>query len=278
MRVRLIQNRAILGQLRAQLGTAEYRRYRLLTGQGAGALGLRRSARRRRHRHRRPGRARIHERNPRLRRPPARRRPQGRVGVAAAASSRPWTSAAASASTTPPSGAGLDTDRSGQVRVSFDIPWAARTSAAHRGRRRHQAAPGRRDDLMLKVSGHHRPPAPVQRSPPDRPAARTAGGRRPARVGGLRAALRGRPARPQRPLHHPGRPLQRPARLIENRAQQTTLQAQLLGLAGELRSALRTPTARPDRPELLGTAYVPPPCRRAGAHRRGGPGAAGGFV
>ena len=33
MRVRLIQNRALLGQLRAQLGTAEYR-YRLLTGQG----------------------------------------------------------------------------------------------------------------------------------------------------------------------------------------------------------------------------------------------------
>ena len=32
MRVRLIQNRALLGQLRAQLGTAEYR-YRLLTGQ-----------------------------------------------------------------------------------------------------------------------------------------------------------------------------------------------------------------------------------------------------
>jgi hypothetical protein len=47
--------------------------------------------------------------------------------------------------------------------------------------------------------------------------------------------------------------------LIENRAQQTTLQAQLLGLAGELRSALRTRyRPAPIAPELLGTTYVPP--------------------
>jgi hypothetical protein len=32
MHVRLIQSRTLLGQLRAQLGTAEYR-YRLLTGE-----------------------------------------------------------------------------------------------------------------------------------------------------------------------------------------------------------------------------------------------------
>ena len=262
MRVRLIQNRTILGQLRAQLGTAEYR-YRLLTGQPPEQLDTPAI---------RPADGdtdidalveRIHERNPRLRaalqRAAARK---AEVGVARG-SFFPAVDLSYSKrldNTTIPVPVS-DTDRSGQVQVSFDIPLGGKNFGRHtEAVERHQAAQADADDLMLKVSkditdlqrqyNEARQIAPQLEQ-------RVAAAQRVSAAYELHFEAGRRSLNDlsitQDDLFNAQRAL------IENRAQQTTLQAQLLGLAGELRSALRTRyRPAPIAPELLGTTYVPP--------------------
>ncbi|WP_442771191.1 TolC family protein, partial [Zoogloea ramigera] len=262
MRVRLIQNRTILGQLRAQLGTAEYR-YRLLTGQAPEQLDTPAI---------RPADGdtdidalveRIHERNPRLRaalqRAAARK---AEVGVARG-SFFPAVDLSYSKrldNTTIPVPVS-DTDRSGQVQVSFDIPLGGKNLGRHtEAVERHQAAQADADDLMLKVSkditdlqrqyNEARQIAPLLEQ-------RVAAAQRVSAAYELHFEAGRRSLNDlsitQDDLFNAQRAL------IENRAQQTTLQAQLLGLAGELRSALRTRyRPAPIAPELLGTTYVPP--------------------
>jgi len=262
MRVRLIQNRTILGQLRAQLGTAEYR-YRLLTGQAPEQLETPAI---------RPADGdtdidalveRIHERNPRLRaalqRAAARK---AEVGVARG-SFFPAVDLSYSKrldNTTIPVPVS-DTDRSGQVQISFDIPLGGKNLGRHtEAVERHQAAQADADDLMLKVSkditdlqrqyNEARQIAPLLEQ-------RVASAQRVSAAYELHFEAGRRSLNDlsitQDDLFNAQRAL------IENRAQQTTLQAQLLGLAGELRSALRTRyRAAPIAPELLGTTYVSP--------------------
>ncbi len=262
MRVRLIQNRTLLGQLRAQLATAEYR-YRLLTGEPPAALVL-------------PGIQpaegdtdiaalveRIHERNPRLRaalqRAAAR---QAEIGVARGSffPSVDFTYSKRIDNTTIPVPVS-DTDRAAQLQVSLDIPLGGKNLGRHtEAVERHQAAQADADDLLLKVSKDiadiYRQYAEAREIAPLLEQRVTAAqrvstayelhfdaGRRSLNdlsiaQGDLFDAQRG---------------------LIENRAQQTTLQAQLLGLAGELRASLRSRyRPAPIAPELLGTTYVPP--------------------
>ncbi|WP_374267412.1 TolC family protein [Zoogloea sp.] len=266
MRVRLIQNRNLLGQLRAQLGTAEYR-YRLLTGEAptnlitpsiqpadtavASDAAIEALVER------------IHERNPRLR--AALQRANARQADVGAARGFFFPSVDLSYSkrldnTTIPIPVS-DTDRAAQVQVSLDIPLGGKNLGRHtEAVERHQAAQADADDLLLKVSKditdlyrqyiEARQVAPLleQRvTAAQRVAAAYElhfdAGRRSLNdlsiaQGDLFDAQRG---------------------LIENRAQQTTLQAQLLGLAGELRTALRSRyRPAPIPPELLGTQYVSP--------------------
>lgn len=263
MRVRLIQNRALLGQLRAQLGTAEYR-YRLLTGQAPEQLETPAI---------RPADGdgdidalveRIHERNPRLRaalqRAAARK---AEIGVARG-SFFPAVDLSYSKrldNTTIPVPVS-DTDRSGQMQVSLDIPLGGKNLGRHtEAVERHQAAQADADDLMMKVSkditdlqrqyNEARQIAPQLEQ-------RVIAAQRVSAAYELHFEAGRRSLNDlsitQDDLFNAQRAL------IENRAQQTTLQAQLLGLAGELRSALRTRyRPAPIAPELLGTAYVPAP-------------------
>jgi hypothetical protein len=154
-----------------------------------------------------------------------------------------------------------DTDRSGQLQVSFDIPLGGKNLGRHtEAVERHQAAQADADDLMLKVSkditdlqrqyNEARQIAPLLEQ-------RVAAAQRVSAAYELHFEAGRRSLNDlsitQDDLFNAQRAL------IENRAQQTTLQAQLLGLAGELRSALRTRyRPAPIAPELLGTTYVPP--------------------
>ena len=263
MRVRLIQNRALLGQLRAQLGTAEYR-YRLLTGQAPEQLETPAI---------RPADGdgdidalveRIHERNPRLRaalqRAAARK---AEIGVARG-SFFPAVDLSYSKrldNTTIPVPVS-DTDRSGQVQVSLDIPLGGKNLGRHtEAVERHQAAQADADDLMMKVSkditdlqrqyNEARQIAPLLEQ-------RVASAQRVSAAYELHFEAGRRSLNDLSITQDDLFGAQRA--LIENRAQQTTLQAQLLGLAGELRSALRTRyRPAPIAPELLGTTYVPAP-------------------
>lgn len=262
MHVRLIQSRTLLGQLRAQLGTAEYR-YRLLTGQAPEGLvapaiqpadkdgdidGLV---------------ERIHERNPRLRaalqRTAAR---QADIGVARG-SFFPAVDLSYSKrldNTTIPVPVS-DSDRSAQVQVSIDIPLGGKNIGRHtEAVERHQAAQADADDLLLKVSkeitdlyrqfAEAREIAPLMEE-------RVVAAQRVAAAYELHFEAGRRSLNDlsitQEDLFNAQRAL------IENRAQQTTLQAQLLGLAGELRSALRSRyRPAPIAAELLGTAPFSP--------------------
>ena len=262
MHVRLIQSRTLLGQLRAQLGTAEYR-YRLLTGQAPEGLvapaiqpadkdgdidGLVK---------------RIHERNPRLRaalqRTAAR---QADIGVARG-SFFPAVDLSYSKrldNTTIPVPVS-DSDRSAQVQVSIDIPLGGKNIGRHtEAVERHQAAQADADDLLLKVSkeitdlyrqfAEAREIAPLMEE-------RVVAAQRVAAAYELHFEAGRRSLNDlsitQEDLFNAQRAL------IENRAQQTTLQAQLLGFAGELREALRSRyRPAPIAPELLGTQYVSP--------------------
>lgn len=265
MRVRLIQNRTLLGQLRAQLGTAEYR-YRLLTSQAPDALvqpsilptpSLADAD---------PVDAlveRIHERNPRLR--AALQRTAARQADVGAARGLFFPSVDLSYSkrldnTTIPVPT-ADTQRAAQLGVNLDIPLGGKNIGRHtEAVERHQAAQADADDLMMKVSKDI-----------------TDLYRQYTEARGIAPQLEQRVAAAQRvagayELHFEagrrslndlsiaqGDLFDAQRNLVENRAQQTTLQAQLLGLAGELRGALRSRyRPSPIAPELLGTSYVPP--------------------
>ena len=262
MHVRLIQNRALLGQLRAQLGTAEYR-YRLLTGQPPEQLVA-------------PAIApadntpdadtlveRIHERNPRLR--AALQRSAARQADIGAARGSFFPAVDLSYSkrldnTTIPTPVS-DTDRSAQMMVSLDIPLGGRNLGRHtEAVERHQAAQADADDLLMKVSKDitdlHRQYSEARQIAP-------ALELRVAAAQRVSAAYELHFEAGRRSLNDlsiaQGDLFEAQRSLIENRAQQTTLQAQLLGLAGELRSALRSRyRPAPIAPELLGTQYVPP--------------------
>ncbi|KAB2964540.1 TolC family protein, partial [Zoogloea sp.] len=259
--VRQIQNQALLGQLRAQLGTAEYR-YRLLAGEAPDALvapSIRSET----------GAGdlealvdRIRERSPRLRaalqRSAAR---QADIGVARG-SFFPSVDLSFSkrldshSEPTPVT----DTDRSSQLQVSIDIPLGGKNLGRHtEAVERHQAALADADDLLLKVS---REVTDLQRQYQEacdiapRLEQRVMAAQRVAAAYELHFEAGRRSLNDlsiaQDELFSGQRAL------IENRAQQTTLLAQLLGLAGELREALRTRyEPAPIPPELLGTApYV----------------------
>ncbi len=265
MRVRLIQNRTLLGQLRAQLGTAEYR-FRLLTSQVPEALTQPSIL---------PAPAlegadpvdalveRIHERNPRLR--AALQRTAARQADVGAARGLFFPTVDLSYSkrldnTTIPVPT-ADTQRAAQLGVNLDIPLGGKNIGRHtEAVERHQAAQADADDLMLKVSKDI-----------------TDLYRQYTEARGIAPQLEQRVAAAQRvagayELHFDaGRRslndlsiaqsdlFDAQRNLIENRAQQTTLQAQLLGLAGELREALRSRyRPAPIAPELLGTRYVSP--------------------
>ncbi len=266
MRVRLIQNRTLLGQLRAQLGTAEYR-YRLLTGAAPDSLVAPSIL---------PAPAlagadpvdalveRIHERNPRLR--AALQRTAARQADVGAARGLFFPSVDLSYSkrldnTTIPVPT-ADTQRAAQLGVNLDIPLGGKNIGRHtEAVERHQAAQADADDLMMKVSkditdlqrqyNEARQIAPQLEQ-------RVIAAQRVSAAYELHFEAGRRSLNDlsitQDDLFNAQRAL------IENRAQQTTLQAQLLGLAGELRSALRTRyRPAPIAPELLGTAYVPAP-------------------
>lgn len=262
IRVRQIQNQALLGQVRAQLGSAEYR-YRLLTSEAPEALiapSLRTDTE--------AGDMdalleRIRERSPRLRaalqRSAAR---QADIGVARG-SFFPSVDLSVSKRLDNHSNPVpvTDTDRSTQLQVSIDIPLGGKNLGRHtEAVERHQAAQADADDLLLKVS---REITDLQR--------------RHQEACGIARQLEHRVMAAQRvaaayELHfEAGRRslndlsiaqdelFNSQRTLIENRAQQTTLQAQLLSLAGELRQALRTRyQAAPITPELLGTAPYSP--------------------
>ncbi|HOY00719.1 MAG TPA: TolC family protein [Zoogloea sp.] len=262
MHVRLIQSRTLLGQLRAQLGTAEYR-YRLLTGEAPDDLitpGIRPTDRD----------AdmdalveRIHERNPRLR--AALQRSSARkadIGVARG-SFFPAVDLSINKrldnSTLPVPVS--DTDRAAQLQVSIDIPLGGKNLGRHsEAVERHQAAQADADDLLLKVSreitdlyrqlGEAREIAPLTER-------RVIAAQRVAAAYELHFEAGRRSLNDlsiaQEDLFNAQRAL------IENRAQQTTLQAQLLSLAGELRETLRTRYQPvPILPELLGTTPYNP--------------------
>jgi outer membrane protein TolC len=262
MHVRLIQSRTLLGQLRAQLGTAEYR-YRLLTGQapeGLVAPAIQPLDK--------PGDVdglveRIHERNPRLRaalqRTSAR---QADIGVARG-SFFPAVDLSYSKrldNTTIPVPTS-DSARSGQVQVSIDIPLGGKNIGRHtEAVERHQAAQADADDMLMKVSkditdlyrqfAEAREIAPLTEE-------RVVAAQRVAAAYELHFEAGRRSLNDlsisQDDLFNAQRSL------IENRAQQTTLQAQLLGLAGELRAALRSRYhPAPIAAELLGTTPFSP--------------------
>ncbi len=262
MHVRLIQSRTLLGQLRAQLGTAEYR-YRLLTGEAPNELVP-------------PGIRsktvendidalveRIHERNPRLR--AALQRSSARkadIGVARG-SFFPAVDLSVNkrldnnTSPVPVS----DTDRAAQLQVSIDIPLGGKNLGRHsEAVERHQAAQADADDLLLKVSREitdlyrqfteAREIAPLTER-------RVVAAQRVAAAYELHFEAGRRSLNDLSIAQEDLFSAQRA--LIENRAQQTTLQAQLLSLAGELRETLRTHyQPAPIQPELLGTTpYTP---------------------
>jgi adhesin transport system outer membrane protein len=262
MHVRLIQSRTLLGQLRAQLGTAEYR-YRLLTGEAPSELvtpGIR------------PTRVetdidalveRIQERNPRLR--AALQRSSARkadIGVARG-SFFPAVDLSVNKrldnSTIPVPVS--DTDRAAQLQVSIDIPLGGKNLGRHsEAVERHQAAQADADDLLLKVSREitdlYRQFAEAREIAPltER---RVVAAQRVAAAYELHFEAGRRSLNDlsiaQEDLFNAQRAL------IENRAQQTTLQAQLLSLAGELRDTLRTHyQPAPILPELLGTTPYNP--------------------
>lgn len=262
MHVRLIQSRTLLGQLRAQLGTAEYR-YRLLTGEAPDELvtpGLRS----------RSVEAdidalveRIQERNPRLR--AALQRGMARkadIGVARG-SFFPAVDLSVNKrldnSTIPVPVS--DTDRAAQLQVSIDIPLGGKNLGRHsEAVERHQAAQADADDLLLKVSREitdlYRQFAEAREIAPltER---RVVAAQRVAAAYELHFEAGRRSLNDlsiaQEDLFNAQRAL------IENRAQQTTLQAQLLSLAGELRDTLRTHyQPAPILPELLGTTPYNP--------------------
>ena len=262
MHVRLIQSRTLLGQLRAQLGTAEYR-YRLLTGEAPDELvtpGLRS----------RSVEAdidalveRIQERNPRLR--AALQRGMARkadIGVARG-SFFPAVDLSVNKrldnSTIPVPVS--DTDRAAQLQVSIDIPLGGKNLGRHsEAVERHQAAQADADDLLLKVSREitdlYRQFAEAREIAPltER---RVVSAQRVAAAYELHFEAGRRSLNDlsiaQEDLFNAQRAL------IENRAQQTTLQAQLLSLAGELRDTLRTHyQPAPILPELLGTTPYNP--------------------
>lgn len=262
MHVRLIQSRTLLGQLRAQLGTAEYR-YRLLTGEAPNDLitpGIR------------PAKGdadidalveRIHERNPRLR--AALQRSSARkadIGVARG-SFFPAVDLSLNKrldnSTIPVPVS--DTDRAAQVQVSIDIPLGGKNLGRHtEAIERHQAAQADADDLLMKVSreitdlyrqlAETREIAPLTEQ-------RVIAAQRVAAAYELHFEAGRRSLNDvsiaQEDLFNAQRAL------IENHAQQTTLQAQLLSLAGELRETLRT-RYQPVfiAPELFGTTPYNP--------------------
>lgn len=262
MHVRLIQSRTLLGQLRAQLGTAEYR-YRLLTGEAPSDLvppGI----------HSKTVESdidalveRIQERNPRLR--AALQRSSARkadIGVARG-SFFPAVDLSItkrldnSTSPVPVS----DTDRTAQLQVSIDIPLGGKNLGRHsEAVERHQAAQADADDLLLKVSREitdlYRQFAEAREIAPltER---RVVSAQRVAAAYELHFEAGRRSLNDlsiaQEDLFNAQRAL------IENRAQQTTLQAQLLSLAGELRETLRTRyQPAPIQPELLGTTPYNP--------------------
>jgi adhesin transport system outer membrane protein len=262
MHVRLIQSRTLLGQLRAQLGTAEYR-YRLLTGEAPSDLVT-------------PGIhsktvendidalvERIHERNPRLR--AALQRSSARkadIGVARG-SFFPAVDLSLNkrldnnTSPVPVS----DTDRAAQLQVSIDIPLGGKNLGRHsEAVERHQAAQADADDLLLKVSREitdlyrqfteAREIAPLTER-------RVVSAQRVAAAYELHFEAGRRSLNDLSIAQEDLFSAQRA--LIENRAQQTTLQAQLLSLAGELRETLRTHyQPAPIQPELLGTTPYNP--------------------
>lgn len=262
MRVRLIQNRALLGQLRAQLGTAEYR-YRLLTGQLPDNLVLPAIQ---------PAEGdtdidtvveRIHQRNPRLRaalqRTAAR---QAEIGVARG-SFFPAVDLSYNKrldNTTRPVPVS-DTDRSGQLQVSLDIPLGGKNLGRHtEAVERHQAAQADADDLLLKVS---KDITDLQRQYAEARLIAPMLEQRVAAAQRVSSAYELHFDAGRRSLNDlsiaQGDLFEAQRSLIENRAQQTTLQAQLLGFAGELREALRSRyRPAPIAPELLGTQYVSP--------------------
>jgi|APMI01.1.fsa_nt_gi outer membrane protein TolC len=262
MHVRLIQSRTLLGQLRAQLGTAEYR-YRLLTGQTPESLvapaivpadkdgdidGLV---------------ERIHERNPRLR--AALQRTAARQADIGAARGSFFPAVDLSYSkrlnnTTVPVPVS-DSDRSSQIQVSIDIPLGGKNIGRHtEAVERHQAAQADADDVLMKVSKditdlyrqyvEAREIAPLTEE-------RVVAAQRVAAAYELHFEAGRRSLNDlsiaQDDLFNAQRSL------IENRAQQTTLQAQLLGLAGDLRTALRSRyRPAPIAAELLGTTPFSP--------------------
>ncbi|NML28772.1 TolC family protein [Zoogloea dura] len=260
--VRQIQNQALLGQLRAQLGTAEYR-YRLLAGEAPEALvtpSLRTDAK--------AGDLdalveRIRERSPRLRaalqRSAAR---QADIGVARGSFfpsvDLSFSKRLDNHSNPVPV---TDTDRSTQLQVSIDIPLGGKNLGRHtEAVARHQAAQADADKLLLKVSReltdlHHQYLEASGIAP--RLEQRVMAAQRVAAAYALHFEAGRRSLNDlsiaQDELFSGQRAL------IENRAQQITLQAQLLSLAGELREALRTRyQAAPITPELLGTEPYSP--------------------
>lgn len=262
IRVRQIQNQALLGQLRAQLGSAEYR-YRLLTGEAPEALvapSLRSDAK--------AGDLdalvdRIRERSPRLRaalqRSAAR---QADIGVARGSFfpsvDLSFSKRLDNHSNPVPV---TDTDRSTQLQVSIDIPLGGRNLGRHtEAVERHQAAQADADDLLLKVSREItdlRRQSQEARDIAPRLEQRVMAAQRVAAAYELHFEAGRRSLNDlsiaQDELFGGQRAL------IENRAQQTTLQAQLLSLAGELREALRTRyQAAPIAPQLLGTEPYSP--------------------
>ena len=262
MRVRLIQNRALLGQLRAQLGTAEYR-YRLLTGHLPENLVLPAIQ---------PAEGdtdidtlveRIHERNPRLRaalqRTAAR---QAEIGVARGsffpAVDLSYNKRLDNTARPVPVS---DTDRSGQLQVSLDIPLGGKNLGRHtEAVERHQAAQADADDLLLKVS---KDITDLQRQYAEARLIAPMLEQRVAAAQRVSSAYELHFDAGRRSLNDlsiaQGDLFEAQRSLIENRAQQTTLQAQLLGFAGELREALRSRyRPAPVAPELLGTQYVSP--------------------
>ncbi|WP_374246157.1 TolC family protein [Zoogloea sp.] len=265
MRVRLIQNRTLLGQLRAQLGTAEYR-YRLLTGQAPESLVAPSIL---------PAPAptdtdpvealveRIHERNPRLR--AALQRAAARQADVGAARGLFFPSVDLSYSkrldnTTIPVPT-ADTQRAAQLGVNLDIPLGGKNVGRHtEAVERHQAARADADDLMLKVS---KDITDLYRQYTEARSIATQLEQRVTAAQRVAGAYELHFEAGRRSLNDlsiaQGDLFDAQRNLIENRAQQTTLQAQLLGLAGELRDALRSRyRPSPIAPELLGTRYVSP--------------------
>ena len=262
MHVRLIQSRTLLGQLRAQLGTAEYR-YRLLTGEAPHDLvapGIRPD-----------GQdadmdalvERIHERSPRLRaalqRSAARK---AEIGVARG-SFYPAIDLSFSKrldnNTTPVPVS--DTDRTAQLQVSIDIPLGGKNLGREaEAVERHQAAQADADDLLLKVS---REITDLQRQLLEAREIAPLAERRVIAAQRVAAAYELHFEAGRRSLNDLSIAQEdlfgAQRALIENRAQQTTLQAQLLGLAGALRDSLRTRyQPAPLQPELLGTTPFSP--------------------